>query len=284
MLSNCNRASALAAAKQCFPHIQWYIWTLPVRLAKMAMQGPVQALAAYGPANVITAAQRRHKPVQNQEYIVESLQPAPIGVVSVDDHPLILSGLSALIEAHPGFVLLGQGGTGEQALALYEQLRPDVMLIDLNMPGCGGVQAIRRIRAMDPKARLVVLTTYEGDEDVYQGLLAGASAYLLKTAGFDQIVACIEAVAQSRAFLPPQLARRLANRVQADALSPRELEILGHLSAGNSNKVIARNAGIGVGTVKYHVNNILAKLNVSCRTEAAAVAIQRGLVHPGHSY
>jgi DNA-binding NarL/FixJ family response regulator len=204
----------------------------------------------------------------------------PISLVVVDDHPLILSGITLLIESEPSFTLLGQASNGLEAIEQFQRHRPDVMLMDLNMPECGGVDAIRRIRAIDPTARIIILTTYEGEEDVYRGLMAGASAYLLKNSGFDQIVHCVRQVAANVKYLPPAIAAKLANRIGANQLSPRELEILVHLSAGKSNKVIARTAGIGVGTVKYHVNNILSKLNVTCRTEAASVALKRGLVHP----
>jgi len=202
-----------------------------------------------------------------------------ISLVIADDHPLILAGIATLIESEPGFELLGQAVNAAQAVEQYERLRPDVLLIDLNMPG-GGLEAIAQVRKRHAEAKVVILTTYEGDENVHRALHAGASAYLLKQAGFEEIVHCVRQVANHRRYLPPQLAEKLAQRIHTSELSRRELDILAHLSAGKSNKVIARDAGIGVGTVKYHVNNILSKLNVSCRTEAACVAQQRGLLHP----
>lgn len=202
-----------------------------------------------------------------------------ISLAIADDHPLILSGFAALIQAEPSFVLLGQAADGLAAVALYAALRPEVMLMDLNMPLCGGVEAIKRIRDSDPQARIVILTTYEGEEDVYRGLLAGACAYLLKSSSYEQIVACIRQVATSGKYLSPFIAAKLAKRIGANGLSAREMEILVYLSTGKSNKLIARAAGIGVGTVKFHVNNILSKLNVSCRTEATSVALKRGLIH-----
>lgn len=201
-----------------------------------------------------------------------------ITLVIADDHPLILAGIATLIESEPGFELLGQAVNAAQAVSQYEQHRPDVLLVDLNMPG-GGLEAIIEVRKMQADAKIVILTTYEGDENVHRALHAGASAYLLKQAGFEEIVHCVRQVANHRRYLPPQLAEKLAQRIHASELSRRELDILAHLSAGKSNKTIARDAGIGVGTVKYHVNNILSKLNVSCRTEAACVARQRGLLH-----
>ena len=202
-----------------------------------------------------------------------------ISLVIADDHPLILAGIATLIESEPGFALLGQAVNATQAVELYERLRPDVLLIDLNMPG-GGLEAIAQVRQRHAEARIVILTTYEGDENVHRALHAGASAYLLKQAGFEEIVHCVRQVAGNRHYLPSWLADKLAQRIHASELSRRELDILAHLSVGKSNKTIARDAGIGVGTVKYHVNNILSKLNVSCRTEAACVAQQRGLLHP----
>jgi DNA-binding NarL/FixJ family response regulator len=202
-----------------------------------------------------------------------------ISMVIADDHPLILAGIAALIESEPGFQLLGQAVNADQTVDQYERLQPDVLLVDLNMPG-GGLDAITRIRKVHGEAKIVILTTYEGDENIHRALEAGASAYLLKQSGFDEIVHCVRQVANHRRYLPPELAEKLALRIHGSALSRRELDILAHLSAGKSNKLIARDAGIGVGTVKYHVNNILSKLNVSCRTEAACVAQQRGLLHP----
>lgn len=203
-----------------------------------------------------------------------------ISLAIVDDHPLILSGLAALIESEPSFTLLGQGANGLDAVVIYQGLRPDVMLIDLNMPACGGIEAITRIRKLDAGASIVILTAHEGEEDVYRALQAGASAYLLKNCGFEQIVRCVRQVATKRSYLPEDIAAKLVRRVDADALSARELDILTHLASGKSNKLIARAAGIGVGTVKFHVNNILTKLQVSCRTEAACVAFKRGLIQP----
>jgi DNA-binding NarL/FixJ family response regulator len=202
---------------------------------------------------------------------------SPISLVIADDHPLILAGLASLIESEPDLALLGQGASAAEAVALYERLRPDVMLVDLNMPG-GGLEAIIATRRMHPDARIVMLTSYEGDENVHRALQAGAAGYLLKQAGFEEILRCVRQVVEHRRYLPALLADKLALRIHTSPLSRRELDILAHLSAGKSNKLIARDAGIGVGTVKYHVNNILSKLNVSCRTEAASVAQQRGLL------
>ncbi|NVI80942.1 response regulator transcription factor [Janthinobacterium sp. BJB401] len=202
----------------------------------------------------------------------------PITLLIADDHPLILAGLASLIASLPGFLLLGQAGTGRAAVELYRELRPDVVLMDLNMPEMHGVEAIERICADDAQAKIVILTTYQGEDSVHRALRAGARGYLLKDSGFLQLTQCIRQVAAGRHYLPPELAAQQAGRIEANRLSKREHDILLHLSAGKSNKMIARSAGIEVGTVKFHVNNILTKLNVSSRTEAATVAARRGLL------
>lgn len=201
-----------------------------------------------------------------------------ISILIADDHPLILAGLGALINSMPEFRLAAQAVNGLQAVDLYQQFRPDVVIMDLSMPVMNGVEAIASIRQYDPGACIVILTTYQGDEDVYRGMRAGARAYLLKDSGAEQLSACIKAVAGGQKFLPAEVASRLAERKETNSLSKRELEILAHLASGKSNKMIARSADIEVGTVKFHVNNILAKLNVASRTEAATVAARRGLL------
>lgn len=202
----------------------------------------------------------------------------PISILIADDHPLILAGLSSLLGAMPEFRLAAQASDGMQAVALYRQHRPDVLIMDLGMPGLNGVEAIEQIRAEDPSASIVILTTYQGDEDVYRALQAGAKAYLLKDGAPEQLVDCLRTVAAGEQYLPAAVASKLAERRASSQLSRRELEILAHLATGKSNKMIARSADIEVGTVKFHVNNILAKLNVASRTEAATVAARRGLL------
>ncbi|MBV7535205.1 response regulator transcription factor [Duganella sp. sic0402] len=202
----------------------------------------------------------------------------PISILIADDHPLILAGLSSLLGAMPEFRVVAQATDGVQAVALYRQHRPDVVIMDLSMPRLNGVEAIEQIRADDASASIVILTTYQGDEDVYRGLRAGAKAYLLKDGASEQLVDCLRTVASGQRYLPAAVAVKLAERKASSQLSRRELEILAHLATGKSNKMIARSADIEVGTVKFHVNNILAKLNVASRTEAATVAARRGLL------
>jgi two-component system NarL family response regulator len=202
----------------------------------------------------------------------------PISILIADDHPLILAGLTSLLATLPQFRVVAQATDGLEAVALYRQHRPDVVIMDLSMPRVNGVEAIEQIRAEDSSASIVILTTYQGDEDVFRGLRAGAKAYLLKDGDSRQLVDCLRAVASGQQFLPAEVASKLAERKATSQLSRRELDILAHLATGKSNKMIARSADIEVGTVKFHVNNILAKLNVASRTEAATVAARRGLL------
>ncbi|MFS2003142.1 response regulator [Duganella sp. CT11-25] len=200
-------------------------------------------------------------------------------VVIADVHPLIRAGMASMIEADDKFTLLGQASSGEQALEMCGRLRPDLVLMDLNLPGCDGIEAINRIRAQQPSAKVVVLSGHDGEDDLDRSMRAGAHAYMLKSASLDILMTGLRTVMSGRKFMMPELAVKLASRIQGNQLTPRERDILGHLATGMSNKVIARAAGIGVGTVKFHVKSIMAKLNVCTRTEAAMVAARRGLVN-----
>jgi DNA-binding NarL/FixJ family response regulator len=187
-------------------------------------------------------------------------------VVIADIHPLIRAGMASMIEADDKFTLLGQASNGEQALEMCERLRPDLVLMDFNLPDCDGVEAINRIRARQPSAKVVILSGHDGEDDVDRSMRAGAHAYMLKSASLEILMTGLRTVMAGRKFMMPELAVRLATRVHGNQLTPRERDILGHLATGMSNKVIARAAGIGVGTVKFHVKSIMAKLNVCTRT------------------
>ncbi len=206
---------------------------------------------------------------------------SPCRVLIADDHPIVRMGLAGMVAAQPDLSLAGQADSGNAAVAQYRQLQPDVVLMDLRMPGLDGVAAIEAIRAIDPAARIIILTTFDGEEDIYRGLRAGAKAYLLKDAPHEQIIDCIDAVRQGRRYLPPSVALKLADRLEGEALSRRELEVLRQMATGMSNKEIARITSITEGTVKFHVTAIKAKLDVKSRTEAVAVAIRRGLITVG---
>lgn len=199
-------------------------------------------------------------------------------IVIADDHPLIRAGMVSLLQSEGSFTLLGQACDGEQAVELFQRLQPDVLLLDLSMPHCDGIEATTRIHALYPQARIIIMSAHEGDEVVYRCMQAGASAYLLKNAPFDELLATIASVLKGRKVVTPQMAAKLATRVHGSDLSIREREILVHLATGACNKTIARAAGIGVGTVKFHINNILSKLNAATRTEAVMLASRRGLL------
>jgi DNA-binding NarL/FixJ family response regulator len=203
---------------------------------------------------------------------------APRRVLIADDHPVVRMGLAGMVAANADLCLVGQADCGEAAVQQYRQLRPDVVLMDLRMPGLDGVAAIEAIRALDPTARIIILTTFDGEEDIYRGLRAGAKAYLLKDAPHEQITECIQAVMRGQRYLPAPVALKLADRLDGEALSRRELEVLRQMATGKSNKEIARVTSITEGTVKFHVTAVMAKLNAKSRTEAVSVAIRRGLI------
>jgi len=197
----------------------------------------------------------------------------------VDDQTVVRQGFAALINTVPDMTVVGEATTGHEAVELYRQHRPDVTLMDLRMPGMGGVEAITAIRREFPAARVIVLTTYDGDEDIYRSLQAGAQGYLLKDVFFEDLEAAIRAVHAGQRRIPAAIAERLAGRVGGSELTGRELEVLAEIVRGRSNKEIAAALKISEATVKSHVNNILSKLGVNDRTQAATTALQRGIVH-----
>jgi DNA-binding NarL/FixJ family response regulator len=202
-----------------------------------------------------------------------------IKVLVVDDHPLMRVGIAAIINGRTGMVTVAQAGTGEEALNLYERHLPDITLMDLRLPRMSGVETIRAIRRAHPQARFVVLTTYEGDEDIHQALEAGAQGYIIKGMPYDSLVAALERVHAGGRFLPMPVKRALASRTPDSDLSHREREVLQLLATGNSNKKIGELLGITEATVKSHVSTILMRLNAEDRTQAVVSALQRGLVH-----
>ncbi len=203
---------------------------------------------------------------------------APIRVLVVDDHPIVRAGIIALVQDHSRMDLVAEAGTGEEAITLALTHRPDVILMDLRLPTMSGVEAIQTIRASWPDARVIVLTTYDGDEDIYQALHAGAKAYLLKDASREELLEAVEAVHRGEKRIPPEVGAILAGRIAGQDLTPRERDVLHGIVEGRSNKEIGQALSLSEGTVKFHVNNILAKLDVRDRTQAATEAIRRGLV------
>ena len=204
---------------------------------------------------------------------------APIRIMIADDHPVVREGFAAMIETEPDMSVVGQARSGEEALELFGRLRPDVTLMDLRMPGMGGVEAIRALRREFPDSRLIVLTTYDGDEDIHRALEAGAQAYLLKDMLCDEILSAVRAVHAGKRRIPAAVGSRLAERMTGQGLSAREQQVLESVAAGKSNKDIAAELHITEATVKGHMTNILGKLGVTDRTQAVITALRRGLVH-----
>jgi len=201
-----------------------------------------------------------------------------IRVLIADDHAVVREGLVALVRRKSDMVIVAEASNGREAVDLWKQHRPHVTLLDLRMPELDGVGAIREIREVDPNAHIVVLTTYDGDEDIYRAIKAGAKAYLLKDTARDALVDTVRRVHAGETYLPPSLAAKLAERVSGAALSQREMEVLRRMAAGKSNKEIGAELFISDGTVKTHVKSIFTKLDVVSRTEAIATATRRGLI------
>jgi DNA-binding NarL/FixJ family response regulator len=204
---------------------------------------------------------------------------AKIKVLIVDDHPIMRVGIAAIIEAAADMTAVAQAGSGEDAIELFEKHLPDITLMDLSLPGMSGVEAIRTIMARHHNAKFVVLTTYEGDEDIHQALQAGARSYIIKGMPHDALVNAVRRVHAGGRFLPQPVSRALNSRFPNSDLSGREREVLDLIVRGRSNREIATDLGITESTVKCHVSVILMRLNVSDRTQAVVTALQRGLIH-----
>jgi two-component system NarL family response regulator len=202
-----------------------------------------------------------------------------IRIIVVDDQAVVRQGFVSLIGTVPDMRVIAQGTNGREAVALYREHRPDVVLMDLRMPEMGGVEAISAIRREFSDAKVIVLTTYDGDEDIYRSLQAGAQGYLLKDMFFDELESAIRAVHAGGRKIPGVVAERLAGRMGGSDLTGRELEVLKLIVGGHSNKEIGAALGISEATVKSHINSILGKLGVTDRTQAATTALQRGIVH-----
>jgi two-component system, NarL family, response regulator len=205
----------------------------------------------------------------------------PIRILLADDHIVVRLGLVSIIHSKPDMRVVAEAVSGEQAIELYRQHRPDLVLMDLRMPGLDGVEAMRALRGEFREARFLVLTTYRRDEDIYRALTAGASGYILKSASSDELISAIRAVSQGQRYIPPAIAARLAERMPILELSARELDVLRLICKGFANKEIASRLGIAEHTVKNHVANILDKMGAEDRTQAAVYALERGLVELG---
>lgn len=202
-----------------------------------------------------------------------------IRVLVVDDHHVVRQGIAALINSADDMAVIAEASNGRQAVDQFAEHRPDVTIMDLRLPVLSGVDAITAIRQKTPGARIIVLTTFDGDEDIYRALQAGARGYLLKDMFGDDLMDAIRAVHAGKSRIPPAVAQRLADRMGGPELTARELEVLKLIVGGNSNKEIAQRLFISEATVKTHINSVLGKLQVSDRTQAATTALQRGIVH-----
>ncbi len=202
-----------------------------------------------------------------------------IRVLVVDDHPPMRMGLVALIKSQPGMDVVAEASDGERAIELYDEMRPDVVLMDLRMPGIGGVEAILTIRKKHPDARVIVLSTYDMDEDIHRALQSGARSYLLKDMSIEEIASTIRGVYSGDAPLPQFVAELLTERSQREQLTERERDVLESLIKGRSNKEIASSLCISEDTVKSHLKTLFTKLQVRDRTGAAVEAIRHGIVH-----
>lgn len=201
-----------------------------------------------------------------------------IKVLTVDDHPLLREGIAAVIRDEPDIEVVAEAASGREAIEAFERHRPDVTLMDLQMPDMGGIDAILAIRAKHPQARFVVLTTYHGDVQAFRALKAGASGYLLKNMLRKELLETIRTVHAGRRKIPPEIAAELAEYVTEDSLSDREIEVLRRVATGNSNKIIGAQLSVSEATVKAHMKNILAKLGANDRTHAVTIAIKRGFI------
>jgi DNA-binding NarL/FixJ family response regulator len=204
--------------------------------------------------------------------------PSLIRILTVDDHPLLRKGIAALVNAEPDMKLIAEASNGKEAIEKFRQHRPDITLMDLQMPDLNGTEAISRIQSEFPNARIVVLTTYKGDDQVLRALRAGARAYLLKGHVHRELLETIRAVHAGQKRIPSDIAAQLAEHVADDALSSREIDVLRLIAAGNSNKLIADQLSIGEATVKSHVTNILSKLGANDRAHAVTIGLKRGII------
>lgn len=202
-----------------------------------------------------------------------------IRVLSVDDHPLVRKGLAAILNNEPDMELVAEAENGKSAIELFRKLQPDVTLMDLRMPEVDGLTAIRTIIKEFPEARIIALTSYDGDQDIFNALQAGVRGYLLKEMVHTEVLQSIRQVHAGKRLMITDTAARTHEAVLQSALTPREIEVLKLISQGLSNKEIAHELGTAVGTAKIHVQNIIEKLGASDRTQAVTIAVQRGIVH-----
>jgi DNA-binding NarL/FixJ family response regulator len=204
-----------------------------------------------------------------------------IRVLCVDDHPLVRKGIASILATEKDVQLVAEGSNGREAVALFEKHRPDVTLMDLRMPVLDGINAVKEIRRAYPEARIIALTSYDGDQDIQRALAAGVRGYLLKEMVHTEVLRAIRAVHAGQKLMPTEVVEKLAEHFPSTGLTPREVEVLGCVARGMSNKEVSEKLGTAEGTVKIHVQNILAKLGAADRTHAVTIAMERGILHLG---
>jgi DNA-binding NarL/FixJ family response regulator len=202
-----------------------------------------------------------------------------IRVLTVDDHPLMREGIGAVIKSQPDMLLVGQGANGREGIQKFREERPDVTLMDLRLPDMSGIDALIAIRSESPDARVIMLTTFEGDVEIQRALRAGARAYILKTMPPKELLDVIRQVHSGKKRIPTEVAAHLAAHLSDEALTPREIDVLRHVAGGNRNRDIAERLFISEETVKVHVKHVMEKLGASDRTQAVAIAVRRGIIH-----
>jgi DNA-binding NarL/FixJ family response regulator len=202
-----------------------------------------------------------------------------IRVLAVDDHPLVRKGIASILANEEDMELVGEAGDGREAVEKFLEFHPDVVLMDLRMPQVDGIEAARLMRQADPGVRIIALTSYDGDQDIYRALEAGVRGYILKEMVHTEVVRAIRTVHSGKRLMPQEVAERLSEYFPQVALTPREVEVLGLVAKGMANKEIATKLGTASGTVKMHIQNILAKLGAADRTHAVTIAMERGILH-----
>lgn len=202
-----------------------------------------------------------------------------IRILCVDDHPLVRKGIAAILANESDMKLVAEAGSGREAVEAFKVHRPDGTLMDLRMPGVDGIEAVKMIRREDPEAKILALTSYDGDQEIYRALEAGVRGYMLKETVHTEIVRAIRVIHSGKKLMPPEVAERLSEHFPQVALTPREIEVLQFVAQGYGNKEIGERLGTAAGTIKMHLQNILSKLGASDRTHAVTLAIRRGIIY-----